>query len=223
MDISLYSYVCGPIGTNVYFLVYGKGVIIVDPAADFDRLSKFIDDNGLFPSAILITHGHFDHGGAAGELREKYGVNVYAPLRDRVLFHIPSQNGSEMVPGTNYILDPDVYLKEDEVLTFGGVTLMILSTPGHTAGSMSYYFNFGDEYSFANPPGNGNYSGLIFSGDEIFAGSVGRTDMPTGSEEALRESVESIFKKLPDDTLLLPGHGQLTTIGTEKERNPWFK
>ncbi len=178
--------------------------VCIDPGFDADRIAHIIEETGVILDYILLTHGHFDHIGAVDELRERYGVKVVASEREYAFVTDSALNGSEKLGRTPVTVTPDICAKNGDV--FGGLTL--IETPGHTVGSVCYY-NADDK--------------VLFSGDTLFAGSVGRTDFPTGDYDTLMNSLKNIIAALPDDTRVYPGHNRPTTIGAEKAANPYFK
>ena len=156
-------------------------------------------------AGIVLTHAHFHHVWGCHKLRELTGVNVYALEEERDLCESAELNVSEMA-GRPYIVTVDEYLRDGEELTIEGITMKIIGTPGHTKGSCCLYFE--DE-------------GILVCGDTLFEGSVGRTDLPTGSWSTLSRSLKEKVLVLPDDTKVFPGHGGSTTIGDEKKYNPY--
>lgn len=194
--------------TNCYFL-YKEGstdAIVVDPADSGDFIFQKLSDNGFCVKAILLTHGHFDHIYGVKKLREKSGAKVYALDKEAELLSDPHMNVSEMV-GRPEILTPDIFLRDKEKLTLCDMTFEVISTPGHTEGSACYYFE---------------EAGILVSGDTLFCESVGRADFPTGSERKLIESIKERLLCLDDSVRVYPGHGGSTTIGSERENNPFI-
>ncbi len=200
--------VLGDVQTNCY-IVYcqetGQGVVI-DPADEAGRIMEACGELHVEPAAILLTHGHFDHFMAAGALREKYGISVYVHEKDMELAADPSLNASGAF-GWNEALRADKTVADGQVLRLAGLEFKVLATPGHTAGGVCYYIE---------------NQGILFSGDTLFAQSVGRTDLPTGSYGTLTRSIREKLAVLPDDTKVFPGHGPSTTIGYEKRYNPFL-
>lgn len=203
--------------TNCYFIYRDgeKECIVVDPADKGRDIYSALLKNGFHVAGILLTHGHFDHIWGLGELKDAVNaaaefdglepVKVYADEAERKLLRSATLNVSEQVkrPCT---VSADVYLKDGQEVTLAGMTFRMISTPGHTEGSCCYYFE---------------EAGMLLSGDTLFAESVGRTDLPTGSMSALVRSVREKLFLLPDDTKVFPGHGERTSIGYEKEYNPF--
>ncbi len=205
-EFRLQSLVLGPVSTNVYLLqnTETKELILVDPAANSDRIRQMILKMEGRPVAILLTHGHYDHFGAAKTLREEYGVPVYIEEEDERMLEDAGMNlsGSWDKPIT---LKADRLVKEGDVFHLAGLEVRVMHTPGHSEGSCCYYF---PEIS------------VLFSGDTLFCMSYGRTDLPGGSGRKITESVQRLLAELPEETAVLPGHDSYTDIGQEKKYNP---
>src|SRR5690606_30202444 len=162
------------------------------------------------PVAILLTHAHFDHIGAVDELREVYNIPVYLHNLERDWLSRPNLNGSGKYAALpDYrIKDADVLIGDEKELVIGNFTMQLLHTPGHSPGSVSFYFK---------------EDGFAIVGDTLFRGSIGRTDLIDGSEKLLLKSIRSSLLTLPEETVLFPGHGEVTTPGEEKARNPFLR
>lgn len=197
--------VLGPLETNC-FIVSATGdarVLVVDPAGDADRLLGAIAGREVV--GVVLTHCHFDHLGAAAE--------VLRATRAPLLVHESDADYITDSAGTGGLLwgfdtvapRPDILLREDDAVCVGLVRFQVISTPGHTPGSICL---LGD--------------GHLFAGDTLFAGSVGRTDFPRGDAKALRAAIRDKLAPLPDETRVHPGHGPDTTIGRERRINPFF-
>lgn len=208
MKYQVKNFEVGPIGTNCYFLMNEdtKELVVVDPGGDGARLIREIRNLGYTPSAVLLTHGHFDHAMSAKELKDAFAVAVYAHEEEKETLENPMYNVSRMI-GKMQKYEADIFVKDNEVLHLAGFSIKVLHTPGHTPGGVSYYV---EEQK------------LVFSGDALFCQSIGRTDFPNGSASQLIRSVSEKLLTLPDDVQVLPGHDQLTTIGFEKQYNPYF-
>lgn len=200
--------VLGIVRTNCY-IVYTeetKKAVIIDPAADSRRITEEISALGVTPEAVLLTHGHFDHMLAAESLRNGYHIPVCVLKEDAELLKAPNLNCSEQFLHMSYGISADEELADGQVLTFLDGALTVIATPGHTEGSCCYY---------------AEKEGILFSGDTLFQGSVGRTDLPTGRAAQISASIREKLFVLPDNTLVLSGHGDQTTIGEEKQYNSY--
>jgi len=200
----------GLLQTNCYVLYnQQKECIIFDPGAEGDKLIGYLEKEQLHPQAILLTHAHFDHIGAVDEVRQYYNIPVYVHERESRWLTDPSLNGSQLFMNGRSIIasPPDRIIKEEDVLSIDAFTFKILETPGHSPGSVSYYVK---------------EINTIFAGDTLFQGSIGRTDLPGGNHEQLLNSIEEKLLTLPNDTLVLPGHGPVTTIEKEIQFNPFI-
>lgn len=207
MMIEVVTIIVGIVSTNCY-LVYNvdnKEAVIIDPGDKAEEIIKRVDELNLSVRAILITHGHFDHIGAADALRNNYSVKVYSGEHEKDVISNIDLNGSKFFK-LNYEVEADILLKDNEELNICGIRFTILYTPGHTKGGICYYIP--DEK-------------MLFCGDTLFYESIGRTDRPTGDKEVLYKSIRNLYNNLPDDIILYPGHGQKTTIGHEKINNPY--
>ena len=196
--------VLGPIQNNVYIISDGKGTMVVDPSCEVDRILAALDGTKL--DAIILTHYHYDHMGAAAALREATGAPVYASVLDADNVENPPSLGF----GHTDPCAVDVRVAHGDIVKVGDMEWKALITPGHTPGSMCL---------FCIPQFGNHAEGLpvLISGDTLFAGTVGRTDFPGGSMDEMRASVKRLAK-LPDDVAVLPGHNNLTTIGAERRR-----
>ena len=206
--------VLGSFQTNCYF-VYREGVqnaegfcpvILVDPAERGAYIFETMKRNGFQVTAILLTHGHVDHISGASELQKLCGAQIYACETEANVLMDMHLNLSQMF-GMPCKMAADVWLKDGENCKIADMCFRVISTPGHTEGSCSYYFEEDD---------------FLISGDTLFEGSVGRTDFPTGSMSVLVRNIKQKLFKLPDATTVYPGHGGATTIGWEKTNNPFI-
>ncbi len=206
--MKLLQFSVGVVGTNCYFVVNEetKHTIIIDPGDEADRLGHALDENELVPEAILLTHAHFDHIMAVDEFVDAYRLPVYIHEADADMLTQPQLNSGAMI-GRSVTAKADHFLRDGDVLHLAGMDISVLHTPGHTPGGACFYFP--DE-------------GIVFSGDTLFCESVGRTDLPGGSMSALVRSIKEKLLKLSDLTIVYPGHGEPTKIGTEKQYNPFL-
>jgi len=200
----------GPFQENCYVIgdeETGEGVI-VDPGDEAARIALAVEQTSLEMSGILITHAHIDHVGAVAVLVEEYACPVLMHAEaEPMLQQLPTQ---AMMMGLRFGKVPavDRYIEDEEVLEVGGLKLESLYTPGHAPGHLAFYIES---------------EGLVVSGDALFAGSVGRTDLFGGDMEVLMRSINERLMTLPDETRVLPGHGPVTTIGDERAHNPFLR
>ena len=202
------SRILGMVGTNCYLLCNMdiKECVLIDPADRQDEISRMIDESGCSLKGILLTHGHFDHIMAADAVRDKYGVKVYASCDEKNTLEQPHINLGEAY-GLKLSVKADVWHKDGEILKLAGFDIEALHTPGHTEGGSCYYIR---------------EIGVLFSGDTLFCSSVGRTDFPGGSMSEIVRSIKEKVMVLPDDTKVYPGHGEGTSVGYERENNPFL-
>ncbi len=197
--------VVGPIGTNCYLFGSSntKEIVIIDPGGDANRITEEIEKLNAKPTAVLLTHGHFDHTLKIGKLKRIYDI----PLK---------YNKQEFDSGVFNNREADQWLKEGNVISIGEIELKVLETPGHSPGSLCYFTIMNFELN------NNKFEGVIFTGDLLFKGSIGRTDIGGGNSETLFASIRNKIMNNPnlsDDFLVLPGHMQETTIGQERNYN----
>ena len=193
----------GPYEVNCSILNVDGKAWIVDPGQEAERIAGLLGKKGLEPAAILLTHAHFDHiGGVPGLQRAFPGIPVYVGEKDVAVLSHPMNQMPPDYPPVGKLAN----LRHAETLAGNLSGVETIATPGHTPGGVCYYF-----------PGEK----LLLSGDTLFAGSVGRTDLPGGDMATLMESLKKLTA-LPDDTIVIPGHGPRTTIGDEKRGNPFL-
>ncbi|MBQ1491057.1 MAG: MBL fold metallo-hydrolase [Blautia sp.] len=207
MDFQIECLTVGQIDTNCYLAVRRdtKELLIVDPGDEEERIEHVITYMEGRPVAILLTHGHFDHILAAEGLKAKYRVPIYACQEEEDLLLDPSFNMSSRF-GDAFTLSADRYLSDGQEVTLAGTKVCCYHTPGHTPGGCCFYLP---------------EEGILFSGDTLFYGSVGRTDFPGGNGFDLKKSLLRLVSLLPEDTKVYPGHGPDTTIDYEKRLNPY--
>ena len=227
-------YVVGMVQTNCY-VAYNdetKECVVIDPGASGKQLTERIRQEGLSPVAVLLTHGHFDHAGAARELAEEFDIKIYAHEAEAETLRDPKKNVSWMAGGSESY-DADVFVKDGEVLKLAGFDIEVIHTPGHTEGGCCYYIA---------------EEAVIFTGDTLFAQSVGRTDFPGGSMSQIVRSIREKLLVLTEcgeaqgqetgcakcqqekgdgddfgsDITVYPGHNDITTIETERKYNPYL-
>lgn len=202
------QYVVGAVQTNCYFAINDdtKETLIVDPGASAKKLAEILEKEALKPIAILLTHGHFDHAGGAAELAEYFHIPVYAEEHEKETLEDPGLNLSGW-EGRERAYHADNFLKDEQEIDLAGFHIRVLFTPGHTVGGCCYYFS---------------YQNALFSGDALFAQSIGRTDFPKGSASQLIRGIREKLMILPDETVVYAGHNENTTIGTERMYNPYL-
>lgn len=204
-NISIGRMVLGTVQTNCYF-VYDKDTmeaVVIDPPKK--GIYETLNENGISVKAILLTHGHFDHIMGVHELTKMSGAKVYALKEEDELLKDSRLNSSEMIRRP-YTVDADILVSDGDVLNLIGIDFKVIATPGHTAGSCCYYI---DSQKW------------LISGDTLFAGSIGRTDLPTGNEAAIMKSVRMLVDTLDGDVKVYPGHGESSTIEVERKYNPF--
>ena len=220
----------GPWGTNCYVVATGPGseCVVIDPGKDAAAgVADVVREHRLKPVSVLVTHGHVDHMWCVAPVAGTYDATAYIHPLDRHLLADPmsglSRETSQMLLGGNYTwAEPDDVreLYDAQVLELAGVQFVVDHTPGHTEGSVTFRAPYpGDPGGRA--PG-GDISEVMFSGDLLFAGSIGRTDLPGGDHPTMLRSLTEKVLTLPDDIVVLPGHGEQTTIGRERATNPFL-
>jgi glyoxylase-like metal-dependent hydrolase (beta-lactamase superfamily II) len=196
----------GPIGTNCYIVRAERGApeaVVVDPSGDAATLRLRIAEMGSRCAAILVTHGHWDHLIGVADLAEGTQAEVYMAAAERALLEEP---GDFTPPGvTVRPYAPDVLLEGGETIEVAGISFQVLAVPGHSPGHLAYHAD-----------------GCLFSGDVLFAGSVGRTDLPGSDWETLLASIRLLADSYPPETVVYPGHGPATTLAAEVAANPFL-
>lgn len=206
------SFVVGMLQANCYLLGDNETLqaVVIDPGGDSERIARRIQQLGLRLVAILNTHGHFDHMMDAWALKKRLGGETYLHSKDELIFQ---QSMARMGPLLGFkpivtVEKIDHNLQEGDSLVFGRIHLKVLETPGHTPGHVSFHMSD---------------AGIVFVGDTLFAGSIGRTDFPGGSYGQLIRSVREKIFPLDGKTVVYPGHGPETTVEREKKSNPFFR
>ncbi|TRW84765.1 MBL fold metallo-hydrolase [Mycolicibacterium sp. 018/SC-01/001] len=213
----------GVLACNCYVLAPGQGAdaIVVDPGQRaMGPLQRILDENRLTPAAVLLTHGHIDHMWSAQKVADTYGCPTYIHPADRYMLKDPVKAlGEGFALGLAsfavgaFFREPRQVVELDrdgDKLDLGGITVAVDHTPGHTQGSVVFRVDEGPDQ-------------LAFTGDTLFKQSVGRTDLPGGSGRDLLTSIVTKLLVLDDDTLVLPGHGERSTIGAERRTNPFLE
>ena len=211
-------------GTNCYVVAAGPGeqCLIVDPGVGvLDRLDEVLEQHRLFPAAVLLTHGHLDHCFSVAPVCGARGITAYVHPADREMLADPAKglgvSLDQLFGGRFTYTEPDdvAELTDGATLSLAGLELTVDHAPGHTGGSVL----------FRLPGAQSDWEAdqLCLSGDVLFAGSIGRTDLPGGSTETMLTSLRDKILPLADDTVVLPGHGPATTIGRERAQNPYLR
>ncbi|MGM0124328.1 metallo-beta-lactamase [Enterococcus sp. AZ194] len=198
----------GPIQENCYLISNDKALLIVDPGEDAKQIITEITRIGQQPVAILLTHTHYDHIGAVEEIRQHYKIPVYVSPLEQAWLSNPMMNLSGLGRHDDIqtiIVQPAEYEFEMKEYLLGDMRFTVVPTPGHSIGSVSFIF---DDF--------------VVSGDALFRGSIGRTDLPTGNLEQLLTSIKTQLFPLPNEFAVYPGHGDATTIEHERLTNPFF-
>jgi hydroxyacylglutathione hydrolase len=207
-------------GTNCYVMATGPGehCLVIDPGIGVvDRLTALLEEHRLHPAAVLLTHGHFDHTFSVAPVSK--GIKAYIHPEDREMLRDPTvgvsaEFGAMLAQLGGFVEPDDVALMTDGVvLDIAGLQLIVDHAPGHTRGSVMF--------RTAGDPVNGPEP-LCFSGDVLFEGSIGRTDLPGGDGDTMVVSLRDKVLTLADETVVLPGHGNATTIGKERATNPYL-
>jgi glyoxylase-like metal-dependent hydrolase (beta-lactamase superfamily II) len=199
----LERFVVGPLEENTYVVgdEVTKEALVVDPGDESDRLVDFINDKGLQVNTIILTHAHFDHVGASGDIKKATGGKILFHKEDLGVYETAKDQAALWGYDIDDIPEPDGFVDEGDEITAGGLKFKVLHTPGHSPGGICLYGE-----------------GILLTGDTIFKGSVGRTDFPGGSTEELKKSFRRLLD-LPEDTKIYSGHGPETSVGIEKKTN----
>jgi glyoxylase-like metal-dependent hydrolase (beta-lactamase superfamily II) len=199
--------VVGPIQSNCYIVgcERTKEAAVIDPGGDADRILITLAKDNLRCLYIINTHGHFDHSADNKRLKEVTGAQLLIHPADAPMILNQSTGGGMWGLHVDNSPPPDRYLKEGDIITLGDISLKVLHTPGHSPGGISLVTDK-----------------IVFVGDTLFAGSIGRTDFPGGDHEGLIRHVRKKIFTLGDDVVVYPGHGPKTTVGREKKTNPFF-
>ncbi len=206
LDVQVFT--VGPLQENCYLLTDSEThqAVLIDPGDEAARLMAALE--GSEPTAIWLTHAHFDHIGALAEIHQQFPVPVYLHENDRELFGHAAESAAFFGLELKQPRLETLPLSQDQTLTLGTHQATCLFTPGHAPGHMAFYLP---------------EQRLVFAGDALFQGSVGRTDLPGGDAAQLLESIRRELLTLPAETQVLPGHGPETTIGAERQTNPFLQ
>ncbi len=210
MALIIDTFILGPIDNNTYLLSdkTSKEAVLIDPAAPSKKIVQHIEKNNLYLKEIWLTHAHFDHIGGVRWFLKQYGRGIQAVIHKKAV-NLWKMGGSARDFGFDFDPGPppDKLLSNNDILTIGTIKFTVLYTPGHTPGHVTYY----------DPQDN-----IAFCGDLIFYHGIGRTDLAISSTPSLMKSISQKILTMPDNTRLYPGHGQFTTVGEEKNNNPFL-
>lgn len=203
----LETLVLGELAVNCYIAGCSetKDALVIDPGSDAPAILRRLETLGLRARVIVLTHGHWDHAGAAAALGKATGAELFCHHAEAALLGDPRANLSAFFSRETSPAVPDRLLSDGDTVRVGRLSFTVLHTPGHTPGGLCLYGE-----------------GLVFTGDTLFAGGVGRTDLPGGDFRVLLASIREKLLPLDDDTRVYPGHGPSTTIGDERRENPYL-
>ncbi|HET8560678.1 MAG TPA: MBL fold metallo-hydrolase [Marmoricola sp.] len=216
----------GPWGTNCYVVATGPGAecVVVDPGKDSTAgVEQVVREHRLKPVSVLLTHGHVDHMWCVAPVAGAYDATAWIHPRDRHLLTDPlagmsPETGAMLLGGSYEFTEPDRVeeLADGHTLELAGLELVVDHTPGHTEGSVTF------RTPYSGPGAGPDISEVMFSGDLLFAGSIGRTDLPGGDHATMLRSLRDKVLTLPDGIVVLPGHGEQTSIARERATNPFL-
>lgn len=206
--MQIYQLPLGALQTNCYIIAGNDGrAVVIDPAS-VTEVEMFLNTHGLTIGTIIITHGHYDHFAGAAQLQQKTGARILASAPDAEMYSSAAKSWADFMPVSFQPIKPDLLFSDGESFTAEGLTFRVMAAPGHTAGSCLLFLENEGET-------------VIFCGDVIFAGAVGRTDGFSGNTRQMLDSLEKIAQ-LPGDYKIYPGHGSTTTLSYELDNNPYL-
>ena len=199
-NMEIMKFVLGDYRSNCYIVHENNKAFIIDPGYESFEVVEYIKNEGLVLEGIYLTHGHPDHVGGVKQLKDLTGVTVYAPIKEKIWLSLTPYNQ------IGYEIPVDVWVKDYDVLNFLGLDFTVYETPGHSEGGTVLYSNE-----------------ILFSGDTLFFESIGRTDLPLSNPMLIQHSLRRLFDLFNEETVVYPGHGKPTTLGHEKQFNPFIK
>ena len=197
-----------PFDENIYIYYDEQSLdaCIIDPGGSFEKIREFVNSKKLKVKSVILTHGHADHIGALQEIIDHYkDIEVIAAKREKKILNSPAYNLTINFGMKNTSFEATRYVEDGDIYQIGGKTIKFIVTPGHTSGSMCVF--------------DGE---IMFTGDTLFEGSIGRTDLPTGSYQEMENSLKKL-SQMNEDIIILPGHGEQSSIGQEKKYNPFLR
>jgi hydroxyacylglutathione hydrolase len=208
----------GPLMVNCYIVAdeASKDAAVFDPGGDADQILNILSEQGLQLKYIINTHTHWDHVGGNRELQQATGAPILTHRREAPALHAVSTRAAQFGAAASDS-EATQYIEEGDVVVLGGIQFEIIDLRGHSPAGLGFLFEGEVEVDGAR-----HVRKLVICGDALFAGSIGRTDFPGGDTDLLLENIRTKIFSLPDDTLVLPGHGPVSTVGHEKRYNPFF-
>lgn len=213
-NLEIETYPTGPLQTNSTFVIDKdtKKVIIIDGGHQFELTKEIIESKNLSVDKIIHTHTHFDHAGATSKIKEVFGGKISFKKDDEFIYKMMKEQGLFFGMNFDDPQNPDKYIEDFQEITFkdsDSIKFNVIPTPGHTPGGICFFTS-----NFDTP--------ILVAGDTLFNGSIGRTDLPGGDHPTLLNSIKTNLFSLPDETIVICGHGPCTTIGKEKSSNPFL-
>jgi len=192
----------GPFETNCYIVIFEKKAVIIDPGFEADRITEILRKKNVKAKYIFYTHAHYDHIGSSAEVKKETNASVIMGEKEKSFFDDPSSVTCSMLQMSSKPAAPDILCREGEEFHIEGCSMKIIETPGHTPGGISIFSE-----------------NALFTGDCIFMGSIGRTDLPGGDSEELKKTIKKKILSLSDNVKIYPGHGPATSVKREKKDN----